>query len=60
RMHDIPQDDRLPTLVRFQNVLRKLWQTVLSSKQNTGILEGTDAQREPYLQSVQRGYVAPA
>ena len=60
RMHDIPQDDRLPTLVRFQNVLRKLWQTVLSSKQITGILEGTDAQREPYLQSVQRGYVAPA
>ena len=60
RMHDIPKDDRLPTLVRFQNVLRKLWQTVLSSKQLTGILEGTDAHREPYLQSVQRGYVAPA
>ena len=60
RMHEIAKDDRLPMLVRFQNVLRKLWQTVLSSKQLTETLEGTDVQREPYFQSIQRGYVAPA
>lgn len=59
RMYNIAKDDRLPILVRFQNVLRKLWQTVLSSRKVISILESSDAAREAYFQAVQSGYAAP-
>lgn len=59
RIHNVLIADRLPTLVRFQNVLRKLWTTVASSPQIISILEDTDARREAFFKSLQSVYTAP-
>lgn len=59
RTHNVGASDRLPTLVRFQSVLRKLWNVVLSSPALIPVLEGTDAQREVYFSQVQQAYNPP-
>ena len=59
RMHNIAKTDTLPTLLRFQNLMRRLWSAVLSSKKLASALELDDAGREAYLTRVQTGYTAP-
>jgi hypothetical protein len=59
RTHNITANDRLPTLVRFRDVLRRLWQTVLSSPHLIAVLEGTDAQRKVLFQALEQDYAVP-
>ena len=59
RMHNIATTNTLPTLLRFQNLVRRLWSVVLSSKPLASALELDDAGREAYLTRVQSGYTAP-
>ncbi|MFY9328473.1 MAG: hypothetical protein WAO76_10705 [Georgfuchsia sp.] len=59
RTHNVGASDRLPTLVCFQAVLRKLWNVVLSSPALLAVLEDTDAQREVYFTQLQQGYNPP-
>jgi len=59
RTHNVGASDRLPTLVRFQALLRKLWNVVLASPALIHVLEGTDAQREVHLTRIQQGYSPP-
>ena len=59
RMHNIARTDTLPTLLRFQNLMRRLWSAVLTSKNHASALELDDAGREAYLTRVQSGYTAP-
>jgi hypothetical protein len=59
RMHNIAKTIALPTLLRFQNLMRRLWSTVLLSKQLASALELDDAGRQAYLTLVQTGYTAP-
>lgn len=59
RTHNVATGDRLPTLGRFQNVLRTLWATVLLSPQLVSVLEGTDAQRKAHFSAMQNGFTPP-
>jgi hypothetical protein len=59
RTHNVSPNDRLPTLARFGDVLRRLWQIVISSQPLITALEGTDAERKAYFLSVQSAYTAP-
>lgn len=59
RTHNVSESERIPTLVRFQSLLRKLWNVVHSSPALMSVLEGTDPQRESYLTQVQQGYNPP-
>lgn len=59
RMHNIDKKDSLPTLLRFQNLLRKLWAAVLGSSPLTSALELDDPGRAAYLVRLQSGYTAP-
>lgn len=59
RTHNISASDRLPKLVRFQSLLRKLWNVVHSSPALIPVLEGTDAQREAHFTQIQQGYSPP-
>lgn len=59
RMHRIARTDTLPTLLRFQNLIRRLWRAVLRSPSHASALEHDDAGREAYLRQLQSGYVAP-
>ena len=59
RTHNVPTSERLPFLVRFQDVLRMLWRAVISSPQVISVLEGSDAQREAYFSQLTSGYTPP-
>lgn len=59
RSQDVPKDDRLPKLARFNDMLRRLWHMVLSSPELVCVLEGTDTQREKYFLALQAGYKPP-
>jgi hypothetical protein len=59
RMHNIAKTDTLPTLLRFQNLMRRLWSAVLTSKHHVSALELDDPGREAYLTEVQSGYTPP-
>lgn len=59
RTHNVSATDRLPTLAKFQDVIRKLWRIVISSPLLVTALEGTDAQRKVYFQSLQSEYTPP-
>jgi hypothetical protein len=59
RTHNVAVSDRLPTLVRFQDLLRKLWTAVCSSPPLIQVLEGSDAQREIHFKAIQQGYTPP-
>lgn len=59
RAHNVAAIDQLPTLARFETVLRTLWRAVLTSPNLTKALEGTDAQREALFRSLQAGYSPP-
>lgn len=59
RMHNVAKADTLPTLLRFQNLLRRLWSVVLASGPLTAALELDDIGREAYLTPIQSGYTAP-
>lgn len=59
RTHNIASTDRLPTLVRFQSVLRRLWTVVCASSTLIAILEDSDARREAHFQALQIGYTPP-
>lgn len=59
RMHRIARTDTLPTLLRFQNLMRRLWSVVLTSAHHVSALELDDAGREAYLTRLQSGYAAP-
>ncbi len=61
RAHNVAAADRLPTLARFDEILRKLWRAVLTSSSPGLIqsLEGTDGQRAALFCCLQRGYTPP-
>jgi hypothetical protein len=59
RVHRIARPDTLPTLLRFQSLMRKLWRAVLTSANHASELEGDDTGREAYFRQVQSGYSAP-
>jgi hypothetical protein len=60
RTYNVAGNDRLPTMVRFQGVLRKLWVIVCASPALSSVLEGSDAQRQAYFQASQLGYAPPS
>lgn len=59
RGHRIARTDTLPTLLRFQNLMRALWRAMLRSPNHLAALELDDAGREAHLRQVQSGYAAP-
>jgi len=59
QMHNIAKTDTLTTLLRFQNLMRRLWSVVLTSKHHASALELDDPERKAYLTRVQSGYTAP-
>lgn len=59
RTHNIGRSDTLPTLLRFQNLMRQLWRAVLTTATHVQALELDDAGREAHLKRVQAGYSAP-
>jgi len=59
RMHRIARADTLPTLLRLQNLMRKLWRAVLTSANHASELERDDSGREAYFRQIQSGYSAP-
>jgi len=59
RMHNIARTDTLPTLLRFQNLMRRLWGAVLVSKSLLSALELDDAGRQAYLTRIEAGYTPP-
>ena len=59
RMHNIARTETLPTLLRFQNLMRRLWSAVLVSKELLSTLELDDAGRQAYLLRIETGYTAP-
>lgn len=60
RTHRIERDERLPTLARVQQLLRRLWRAVLSSPATIAALDGTDEERKAYFTELQLGYVPPS
>ncbi len=60
RMHNIARTDTLPTLLRFQNLLRRLWSAILVSKKLLSALELDDTGRQAYLAQIENGYAAPS
>ena len=59
RMHNIAPSDTLATLLRFQNLMRRLWGAVLISKDLLSALELDDAGRQAYLIRIEAGYTPP-
>lgn len=59
RMHNIARTDTLPTLLRFQNLMRRLWSAILVSNELLSALELDDAGRQAYLARIETGYTAP-
>jgi hypothetical protein len=60
RTHTVSAADRLPYLARFEEVLRRIWTSILSSPPTVvADLEGSDQQRKRYFQQVGGSYVAP-
>lgn len=60
RTHNVAPADRLPTLARFEDILRRLWCAVLSSSQLIRVLEGTDAQRHAWFAAQAARYSPPS
>jgi hypothetical protein len=60
RTHNIAPADRLPALVRFQSLLRRLWSVVCRDPALSAVLEDSDARREAHLETIQSGYTPPA
>jgi hypothetical protein len=60
RTQNILPKDRLPILGRFQKVLRKLWQVVLSSQESIAALENSDEFRKKLFASLIYGYSPPS
>lgn len=58
RTHNIPSINRLPTLARFGDLLRRLWRVVLLSSE-IRVFEGSDAERKKYFLALQSGYKPP-
>lgn len=58
RTYAVPIADRLTNLKGFTDLMRKLWQHVLSSKTVIAELEGTDRQRAAYFKRLSAGYRA--
>lgn len=59
RMHSIAKPDMLPMLYRFQNLIRRLWSVILTSKHHALAFELDDPGREAYLTRIQSGYTTP-
>lgn len=59
RTHKVVPSERLPLLVRFQNLLRTLWSVVLASPHLIAVLEDSDAQRKAYFAPLTSGYTPP-
>lgn len=59
RTHGVPSSERLPLLVRIQDVLRMLWRAVISSPQLISVLEDSDAKREAYFSQLTSSYTPP-
>ncbi|MBA4099393.1 MAG: hypothetical protein C0484_21810 [Rhodospirillum sp.] len=60
RSHNVAASHRLPSLARFQNMLRGLWKMVLALPELIAILDGPDVQRRDHFLSLQRDYKPPA
>jgi hypothetical protein len=56
RGSNIAQTDRLKLVARWSTLLRDLWSHVLVTPRLVAILEGTDAQRAAFFQTVTKGY----
>ncbi len=59
RVHNLEEYERLPSLSRFQNLLRNLWRNVLSNNTTIFELDKTDEEREIFLCELANGYTAP-
>jgi hypothetical protein len=59
RMHNIPRNGTLAILLRFQNLVRRLWDAVLVSKELLAALELDDASRQAHFTRVEAGYSPP-
>jgi hypothetical protein len=59
RMHKIATTNTLPMLLRFQNLMRRLWSVVLTSQTHASALELDDPGRKAHLMQVENGYSAP-
>lgn len=59
RAHNVAATDQLPTLARFETILRTLWRAVLTSPSLIHALEGTDVRRETVFRGLQAGYSPP-
>lgn len=59
RMHNIARTDTLSTLLRFQNLMRRLWGAVLVSKELPSALERDDAGRQAHLTRIESNYTPP-
>jgi len=59
RVHNIGEYERLPSLSRFQNLLRNLWSNILSDNTTIVELDKTDEEREIFLCELANGYTAP-
>ncbi|MDX2028527.1 MAG: HEPN domain-containing protein [Alphaproteobacteria bacterium] len=60
RIHEIPANNCLPMLSRFQNLLRKLWQKIMLESPNLiAVLENNDAERGLYFKVLQKNYMPP-
>ncbi|MGH2359075.1 MAG: hypothetical protein ACRDGM_00810 [bacterium] len=59
RTHNVAPPDRLPTLARFEEILRRLWRVVLSSPQLIHVLDDTDTQRQAWFAAREAGYSPP-
>lgn len=59
RTQNISQEDRIPILIRFNAILRRLWDAVLLSPGLIEVLKGPDKQRKEYFRALQNGYNPP-
>jgi hypothetical protein len=59
RTHSVLATDRLPSLESFARTIRRLWHAIIVTPPLAAALEGTDAQRQAYLDKVQLGYSPP-
>ena len=59
RIHNLGENERLPSLSRFQKLLRNLWHNILMDNNTIFELDKTDEERETFLSKLASGYAAP-
>jgi hypothetical protein len=59
RVYNVGKNDRLPSLSRFQKLLRNLWHKVLSDNTTIVELDKSDEKRKIFFCELTKGYTAP-